>query len=59
MTICYCNVSYVGEEISMNNRSGSGSLISIKQWKLNIIEYTFDSIKFKIEAKYSVPESPY
>lgn len=36
----------------MNNSSGSASLISIKQSRLDMIEYRFDSNKFKIEAKY-------
>lgn len=51
-TIRYCNPNYVSEEMSMNNSSGSASLISIKQSKLDMIEYMSDSIKFKIETKY-------
>lgn len=36
----------------MNSSSGSASLISNTQSKLDMLEYKFDSIEFQIEAKY-------
>lgn len=48
ITISYCSLNYVSQEISTNNSSGSGSLITIKQSKLDNIDYMFDSIKLEI-----------
>lgn len=37
ITVCYCNLNDISEEMSKNYCSGSGLLISIKQSKLVII----------------------